>query len=135
VHDAHPVGVAQPGRDAGHGGGRLGRRQRAPGPQELTQAAAGHQLHDQAERLADGEQVAHRHDVLVVERAEDGPLLHEPHDGLGLRHQLLAQELDRHLVAGGLVEGPPDRAAGAAADLFDEGVRAADHPFGRGFRH
>jgi hypothetical protein len=136
VHDADAVRVGEAVGDRGHHGRRLRRRQRPPGPQHLAHAAAGDQLHHQTERVADGEQFADRDDVLVLQRGEDRALLHEPGHGLGLWHQLVAEQLDRHLLAGGLVARAPHGAGGAATDLLEQLVTAADHTRGRlgGFR-
>src|SRR5581483_8806802 len=112
VHHPEPVRLGQRVGDLAQYPGRLGGRHGTPVAQVLAQAAAVDEVHHQAERLADGEQVAYPHDVLVSQHQQDRPLLDEPGDQLRLPYQFLAQQLDGHLVAGGAVDGAPDGTGG-----------------------
>jgi hypothetical protein len=128
VDDAQLVRLGQRGRHLGREPGRLARLDRVVFPQVLAQAAARHQVHDQAQRLADAEQVANPHHVAVPQHQQDRALLHEAGDQLGLPQQALVQQFHRNRLPRGPVDPAPDRARGTLADGPHEEVRTTDAP-------
>ena len=79
--------------------------------------------------LIDVERLARkRDDVLVAEHEQDRPLLDEPGDQLRLADQVLPEQLDGDLVAGGAVDGAPDGTGRAVPDGPDQDVGVADAP-------
>ncbi len=125
MHHPEPVRFGQRGGHLPQDPGCLGGRESAPVVQVLAQAATVDEVHDEAQGLADGEQVANPHDVLVAQHQQDGAFLHEPGDQLRLPYQFLTQQLDGHLVAGRPVDGAPHGTGGAVADRPDQEVRVA----------
>ncbi len=131
MDDAELVRLGQRVGDLRGEPGGLGGRH-GPFPFEVVaQAAAGHQVHHQAEGLADAEQVAHPDHVAVPEHQENGPFLHEPGDQPRLAQQALVQQLHRDRFTGGVLHAFPDRAGRALPDRFDEPVGITDTPSGK----
>lgn len=131
VHDAAAVRGRERLGDLRQQRGRLGRGQRPPFVQVVAQAAALDEVHDQAERRADGDEVADPDDVRVAQHQQDRALRHEPVDRLGLGHEVFAQQLDRDLLVADQGAGPPHGARPAAADRLDQFVGVTDAKAGQ----
>ena len=133
VHDPRAVGRGQGRGHLGADPRDLGHRHPAVLGEQLGQAAGGEVLHDQAGLAVVLDDVEDRDGVRVVQARGDPGLAHRPvRPDLGVRRVQPGsgvQALDRHVAAQALVEGPPDHAHAAGADLLDQPVAADEDGF------
>jgi hypothetical protein len=116
VQHAASVRGREPVEHRGHQRQRLGRAQRTVLTQGVAQRAAPHELHHDGQPVAVDDEVAHGHDVRVLEAAQGGPLADEPLDEAVVLEVLGVQQLGRDDLAAAHVDPAPDLAGGAAPD-------------------
>ncbi len=127
MDDAGLVSRLEGGGDLQRDVDRLGRRER-PALQPLGEVLAGDQLHreEAQRRLGSGRgllvQAVDRGDVGVVEGGEQLGLALEAGQPLGVAGERVGEDLDGDLAVEGRVEGLPDHAHAALADLLDQAV-------------
>jgi hypothetical protein len=96
---------------------------------QVRQAAAGEQLHDDHKAPVDLAQLVHRHDVGMLQPGHQARFALEALDEIGVDRQLRVEHFDRHLALQRQVGSAVDRAEPALAQNFMQLILPQSHGY------